>query len=367
MKLRALFAVIVTLTVCLPPDAVGFSCNHDPAAREESADSSTKSIRSQPKNARAYLDRANAYLKVYNHSAALKDSEKAIELDPNLAEAYLARGLANYAGSQSAPDHLKSLSDFNKAISLNPRCILAYVWRANCIQVKADDIGTYYAVIDSYATAIKLDRKAEVLDGYVFCNLLSFYFLVRQHQKAIDLASYILKNDFPCVRAARLDVILQRASAYRKLGQQEKAIADYSLAVKEFPADPRAYGERAEIFFDLKHYEQVINDCNQAIALKTEDYRYYFICARANGHLGQHAKDVINCSIAIKLHPPYANPTAEYFERASAHLRLGQIKEALSDCLTACQMQARDQQLELQEYLGTFFCVHEKSIARQAS
>src|SRR5262249_56660941 len=54
---------------------------------------------------------------------------KAISLDPKLAAAYVSRGVGNYylpAGFGGGPD--VAIKDFQKAIELNPKSDEAYLW-----------------------------------------------------------------------------------------------------------------------------------------------------------------------------------------------------------------------------------------------
>ena len=54
---------------------------------------------------------------------AISDYNKAIELNPRFADAYVIRGLA-YAQGKGQFD--KAIADYNKAIELNPRYAKAY-------------------------------------------------------------------------------------------------------------------------------------------------------------------------------------------------------------------------------------------------
>ena len=85
-----------------------------------------------PNSATAYMeiarDNITGYPKPYDTDKALADISKAIELDPNLAEAYCLRAILYY-------DRLDkidlALYDLNKALELDPKDILAYMHRAD--------------------------------------------------------------------------------------------------------------------------------------------------------------------------------------------------------------------------------------------
>ena len=62
---------------------------------------------------------------------ALAELDKAIELDPNLAEAYNNRGRAYSELGQ----YEQALTEYNKAIRLNPNNAVAYYNRGGCTSI----------------------------------------------------------------------------------------------------------------------------------------------------------------------------------------------------------------------------------------
>lgn len=88
----------------------------------------TKAIELNPNYAEAYNNRGSAYDDKEDFDKAIEDYTKAIELDPNLAEAYYNRGNA-YAHKG---DFDKAIEDYTKAIELNPNHATAYYNRAFC-------------------------------------------------------------------------------------------------------------------------------------------------------------------------------------------------------------------------------------------
>jgi tetratricopeptide (TPR) repeat protein len=74
------------------------------------------SIRYNPENTKAYLERSYVQTELGNLDAALNDSNKAIDIDPNNGKAYRERGYTYY----ELGDHKKAFDDWNKAITLDP-------------------------------------------------------------------------------------------------------------------------------------------------------------------------------------------------------------------------------------------------------
>ena len=69
-----------------------------------------------------YYDRGVAYAKLGQHTKAISDYTKAIELNQKYAAAYSSRG----AAYSDLGEHTKAISEFNKAIELNPKYAVAY-------------------------------------------------------------------------------------------------------------------------------------------------------------------------------------------------------------------------------------------------
>lgn len=91
-----------------------------------------------------------------NPADAIKYFSKAIELDPNYAEAYLARARAK----SSIQDFSGAMIDLNDAISLEPNNSDAFTERGNVKQM----VGNITGALDDYEKAIQLNPK----DPHIF-------------------------------------------------------------------------------------------------------------------------------------------------------------------------------------------------------
>lgn len=91
-----------------------------PNRRLEAIEAYTKAIELNPDMAKAYLQRGNAYLAVGNYEQAIKDLSKAIELKinykPDYAVAYVYRGSAY----ENSDNYKQAIKDYSKAIELTP-------------------------------------------------------------------------------------------------------------------------------------------------------------------------------------------------------------------------------------------------------
>ena len=85
-----------------------------------------KAIELNPDFADAYFKRGCVNAELMNYCLAIPDFDKAIELNPDFADAYFHRGCAKGSLEQIAD----ALADFNTVIHLNPDCVKAYLSRA---------------------------------------------------------------------------------------------------------------------------------------------------------------------------------------------------------------------------------------------
>ncbi|MGB6873762.1 MAG: tetratricopeptide repeat protein [Dehalococcoidia bacterium] len=90
--------------------------------REFEAHEFNKAIELNPDNADAYYKRGDAYSEIGDYDKAIADYNEAIELNPSDALAYFNRG---YAYGEIG-DYEKAIVDYSKAIELNPSDALAY-------------------------------------------------------------------------------------------------------------------------------------------------------------------------------------------------------------------------------------------------
>jgi tetratricopeptide (TPR) repeat protein len=128
--------------------------------------------------------------------------------------------------------------------------------------------------------------------------------------------------------------LTHRGVAYRLKGDIERAIQDYSQAIKLDPKLASAYNNRGVAYDHKGEYDRAIQDYEQAIKLKPSPETYF---NRGNAYLARtqfdHAIDDFNQ--AIRLAPGFA-PAHE--SRCWARAVVGILKQALADCNEALRL-----------------------------
>ena len=170
---------------------------------------------------------------------ALPFFNRAIKLCPNKGQAYYERGTAYLKMEKQK----LALNDFNKAVSLNYRKPILFYMRSR----------VHYEVGD---------KKAAIKD--------------------LDTYIKLVKND-----EYKSDGYRNRAKMYRRLGQDAKAIADFTTSIK-YHKSSSSYWNRGNIYYKNKQYKKALADYTRAIELgDTKDLdRIYSLRANAYEKLG---------------------------------------------------------------------------------
>ena len=105
-------------------------------------------------DAERYLNSGLTKCQTSDYAGAIRDFNKAIELNPKLAGAYGGRGLAEY----KLCDYKGAIKDLNKAIELNPKLAVSYHNRGNA-KFKSGD---YKGAIKDYDIHIALEPNNSI-------------------------------------------------------------------------------------------------------------------------------------------------------------------------------------------------------------
>jgi tetratricopeptide (TPR) repeat protein len=101
-----------------------------------------------------YFKNGNAKYQLKDYAGAIKDFDKAVELDPKFMQAYHTRAIC--FGELKKYD--KALADFDKAIELDPDFKNAYLNRAYYVKINSED---FEGAIQDYNKFIELNKKGD--------------------------------------------------------------------------------------------------------------------------------------------------------------------------------------------------------------
>ncbi len=185
-----------------------------------------------------------------------RDLERALELDPNLAEAYLELAQLNL----QQEDYDAAQANLDLAGQLLPGSPLIYVYRG-----EADlALGNFEQAAVNARLALQLD-----------VSLLPAYRLLAESLQANGQYSESLEPLSIYLRYATSQdptPYLWLGKAEAESGNLEGALAAYSQAIALRRSDLEAYLLRGQIYFQIKNYESALDDFDQAIRLSPKDF-----------------------------------------------------------------------------------------------
>ncbi|MFM6540948.1 MAG: tetratricopeptide repeat-containing serine protease family protein, partial [Microcystis panniformis] len=197
-----------------------------------------------------YSNRGIIYYNQQKYKLALDDFNKAIELNPNYAEAYGNRGLLYY----NQQKYELALSDYDKAIEINPNYAMAYNNRG----VLYIDLQKYELALADFSKAIEINRnfaEAYANRGLLYYNLQKYDLALAHYNQAIRInPNYAMAYN-------------NRGVLYIDLQKYDLALSDYSKAIEINPNDAYAYGNRGLLYAELKQTEKAKIDLQQAAIL----------------------------------------------------------------------------------------------------
>jgi tetratricopeptide (TPR) repeat protein len=268
-----------------------------------------------------YFFRGVTYLFNGDFDPALSDLNQAIKLQPMLPEAYVDRSLIYIAQA----DYSHSLSDLNQALRLEPNSAVA-----------SNNRGMVYLQIKNYDQAI--------VD---FTQALSKLRASTDSSKTIppntrQLGSINFDRDVPVVNFAFSEfsdymVYINRGTAYLSKGDADRALTDFTEAIKVRPSYPFAYINRAAVYFKKGDYDQAIADLSQVIKLQPDFALAYMKRGVGYYFKGNTDRALVDLNQAIKLQP---NSGVFYTTRGEVYAERGDHDQAIADFNQAIKLQA---------------------------
>ena len=260
---------------------------------------------------RAYTEtrQAQAEFQQGNHQEAIAHLDAALELNPNLANAYLNRAAVNL----SLGHYKETITDCDNALKLNPDLVLAYINRATAktFLEEAEE------AIDDYNAVLELNPDFAI----VYNNRAMANIALKRYKEAIADCDSALKLDPNLVQP-----YICRAMARSALEQNETALADFDIALKLAPDSVEIYFARAHFKFALKDYAGTIEDYDKIVSLNPElgaSLNVYGHRADAKYHLRDYEGAIEDYDKVIQLTP---KSHSAYFNRGYAKYLLGKSK-----------------------------------------
>ena len=130
-----------------------------------------------------------------------------------------------------------------------------------------------------------------------------------------------------------------RGFAYKEIGEIDLALRDYDEAIKLMPEDDAPYLHRGLAYESKGDLDRAINDFTKAIELNRNDALVYRNRGRVKSELDRHNEAILDYDKAIRLDP---NDPATYVNRGRVKSKLGRYEGAILDYDKAIEFALND-------------------------
>ena len=239
---------------------------------------------------------------------------EAIARTPRNALCYHNRAV--YYGNE-LHDHETALKDFDKAIEINPSYMMAIVNRG----ATYENLGRKEEAIASLQKALAVNPDSP--NPEVIFRIANLRYLLNDFTGSVADYNRLLVMDKLYPR-----IYSHRAGSKAMMGQAEEALQDADKALSEDPKDEEAYNSRGLANRVLGRLDEAANDFSLAIRIKEDYSRPYNNRGTVYLAQGQPERAIEDFSKAIELDSHYADP---YSNRGAVEQRLDRNEAALAD------------------------------------
>lgn len=273
--------------------------------------------------ARAYFVRAKIYDRKQEHDRVVVETTNVIELNPNFAEAYLMRATSRYISglilSDANSDNL--LSDLDRAISLEPKMAEAYEAKGVLLasQKKIRE------AIESFSKALEIRPS---VNGYA--NRSAAYSYLNMYDEALNDLAQVTKLD-----PSNPGPYKVRAGIMKHQGKLPEAIDEYTKEIELTPTDYSIYLERASTYIEMKRYKEATEDYSKIIKANSLDDDALRRRGDVYFKMAEYKKALADYNESIDLYP---DSSTSFRARSKVRKVLGDESGAQSDQKRASEL-----------------------------
>lgn len=228
----------------------------------------------------------NIYALTKQSSPAISSYNKALKINPMVAEAYNNRGSA----WQDKGNDDKAIADFTKALEIDPKFVEAYNNRANIFSQK----GEYDRAIADYDKALEIKPNLPI----ILTNRANAWSLNGRYTQATHDFNAALE-----INANFAPAYYNRGKLWRLEGKDDKAIADYTKALEIDPEFVEAYNNRANIFSQNGEHARAIADYDMGLQIDQNNFELYYNRGNVLSEMGEYSRAIADYSRALEINP----------------------------------------------------------------
>lgn len=320
---------------------------------DEAIEDLSKVLSVSKNNYNALIARARAYCYIEEYEKALVDLNRAIYINPLCSSGHFYRGQVNVIQNNL----YEAIEDFNKVIKMEKRNFVAYLKRGSIYS----KLGMYDAAVNNFKALIRIKKRdsryydlllSACLAGKRFKDIdkyatklvnqhdespRGYYYLGRMHaekdnnQKAVECFSDALRRG-----GNNLEYRYHRGMSYVYLGEHDKAIVDFTLAIGLLnEGGGEFYFSRGYSYLKLKEFENAINDFDKCIEVKHNLESSYYNKAAAYINIKDYKSAVDTLNILLEGDKSFEGA---YYDRAFCYKNLEEYNKAISDYQRAIEL-----------------------------
>ena len=264
-------------------------------------------IRRNPRNARAWNERARALRWLRRPGEALASCDRAIALKPSDADFHLNRG--NVLMALARPED--ALASYQRAIALKPDLVEAHYNLGNAFR----QIGRTTEALESFERTIALwpaFAEAHHSRGNALEDLNRPEEAVPSFDRAIALKPDLAESHN------------NKGMALHRLGRFEEALTSYNNAIALRPGYALAFHNRGTTLQELGRLDEALQDCTRAVALEPRFAEALYNKGNVLKALKRLDEALRDYDRAIALRPGLAEA---HWNRAHGTLLMGRFEE----------------------------------------
>lgn len=296
----------------------------------------------EPRTARDHRLRGAAHRwRLEEDELAIADFTEAIRLEPANAASYQMRGSAwldkHVAADVQQGEIDNAIADLTEALGLDPKRTTAFAEQARAWSIKNDQ-DKAIADYDALLAIDPHDARAYDGRGQAWHKKREFDKAIADFDQALQIDgqfsdAYLHRGSAFSSKSRKLDRWDWRNEVPKGPGKEEfdRAIADYSAAIKHDPRNNEAYQSRAELWSQARDYDKAIADYTAAIEIDPASVQYYLSRGITFADKGDHDQAIADFTKALTLRPPAVFRSALHSQRADAWMAKKDYDRAFAD------------------------------------
>lgn len=214
----------------------------------------------------------------FKYDEAIQAFDKAIKLNPSLAEAWQHKGWA----LESKGDYSEELKCFNEAIRLNPTWAEAWFNKG----IALHKLGRYDEAIQALDKALKIDPKyMPALD--IKASALKDQ---GKNDEAINVFDEIIRVDTGEYGAYKDLALDQKGDALKDMGRYEEAIQVFEKIIALNPKNEYRWADKGDALSHLGKYDEAIKSYDEALRINPDDAVAWYNKGKTFKALGQNTE-----------------------------------------------------------------------------